>query len=253
MKIFDLAVPTDPEVKEPERARVKRIYHKEGAIQAAQMFGLTPQDFVNEELWANGEVTLSEHTGTHLDAPIHYAPTSEGKPSRTIDEIPLEWCYGDGVVLDFHEKPAGYAITKQDIIDALKKINYTLKKGDIVLIRTDADKKIYEDNYFSAHAGMSAEATIYLCEQGIKVMGTDGWGWDIPFGAAVQKYKETGDKTVLWEGHLVGRTHEYCHIEKLANLDKLPRPFGFKVAVFPVKLKGGTAGWTRPVAMFEDL
>lgn len=253
MKIFDLAVYTDPLAAEPEKAVVKRIYHDEGAMQAAQFFGLKKEDFPNGQLWANGEVKLGEHTGTHLDAPIHYAPTAEGKPARSIDEIPLEWCYGDGVVLDFHQKGAGYAITKQDVIDELKRINYTLKPGDIVMIRTDADKKIYEPNYFSAHAGMTAEATTYLCEQGIRVMGTDGWGWDVPFGIAVQKYKETGDNSVLWEGHLVGRIHEYCHIEKLANLDQLPRPFGFKVAVFPVKLKGGTAGWARPVAIFDDL
>ncbi|MFA6739409.1 MAG: cyclase family protein [Bacilli bacterium] len=249
-KIIDLAVYTDPEACEPEKATFKRIYHDEGAIQAAGMFGLKKEDFVDGKLWANGQATLGEHTGTHLDAPIHYAPTSEGKPAKTIDQIPLEWCYGDGVVLDFHHKEAGYAITKQDVIDELKRIKYTVKPGDIVLIRTDADKKIYQPDYFNAHAGMSAEATIYLCELGVKVMGTDGWGWDVPFKVAVEKYKETGDKSVLWEGHLVGRTHEYCHIEKLANLDQLP-PFGYKVAVFPVKLKGGTAGWARPVAIFE--
>jgi kynurenine formamidase len=38
----------------------------------------------------------------------------------------------------------------------------------------------------------------------------------------------------------------------LANLDQLPRPFGFKVACFPVKLTGGSAGWSRVVAILED-
>jgi kynurenine formamidase len=250
-KIIDLAVPTDPEACEPEKAKFDRIYHEEGAKQAASFFNLEKEDFPDGLLWANGSVTLGEHTGTHLDAPIHYAPTSEGKKSKSIDEIPLEWCYGDGVVLDFHKKPSGYAITKKDIEDELKRIDYELKKGDIVLIRTDADKHLYEDNYFSIHAGMSAEATEYLCQKGIKVMGIDAWGWDIPFGKAVEKFKETGDNSVLWEAHLVGKKYEYCHIEKLANLDQLP-DYGFKVAVFPVKLKGGTAGWSRPVAIIEE-
>lgn len=251
IKIIDLAVATDSQACEPEKASFKRIYHEEGAEQAAKFFNLKKEDFIDELLWANGEVTLGEHTGTHLDAPIHYAPTSEGKPSKTIDEIPLEWCYGDGVVLDFHEKETGYAISEEDIIHELNRINYKLKKGDIVLIRTDADKYLYDEKYFSIHPGMSAEATRYLCKQGIKVMGIDAWGWDIPFSKAVEKYKETGDKSVLWEGHLVGKEHEYCHIEKLANLKELPS-YGFKVAVFPVKLKGGTAGWARPVAIFEE-
>ncbi|MCT4564299.1 MAG: cyclase family protein [Maledivibacter sp.] len=250
VKIVDLAVATDPEAMEPEKATFKRIYHEEGAEQAAKFFNLKKEDFKDGLLWANGSVTLGEHTGTHLDAPIHYAPMSEGKPSKTIDEIPLEWCYGDGVVLDFHEKETGYAIMEEDIKNQLKKINYRLKPMDIVLIRTDSDKYLYDERYFSIHPGMSAEATRYLCRQGIKVMGIDAWGWDIPFSKAVEKFKATGDNSVLWEGHLVGKEHEYCHIEKLANLKELPA-YGFKVAAFPVKLKGGTAGWCRPVAIIE--
>jgi kynurenine formamidase len=39
------------------------------------------------------------------------------------------------------------------------------------------------------------------------------------------------------------------HVEKLYNLKKLPRPFGFKVALFPVKLENCTAGWVRAVAI----
>lgn len=249
-RIVDLAVMTDPASCEPEKAEFDRIYHEDGARQAAGFFGLDQSDFPDGMLWANGSVKLGEHTGTHLDAPIHYAPTSEGVPSRTIDQIPLEWCFGDGVVLDFHNKPTGYAITEQDILTELKRINYTLKPGDIVLIRTDADQYLYDERYFSIHAGMSADATRFLCKNGIRVMGIDAWGWDIPFSFLVEKYKETGDNSVLWEAHLVGKEYEYCHIEKLANLKELPAT-GFKVAVFPVKLKGGTAGWCRPVAIFE--
>jgi kynurenine formamidase len=250
VRIVDLAILTDPEVCEPEKVEFKRIYHREGAEQAAMFFNLNVDDFPDGLLWANGSVNLGEHTGTHLDAPIHYAPTAEGKPARTIDEIPLEWCYGNGVVLDYHEKEPGYSITEEDIKNELERINYTLKPGDIVLIRTDADKHLYDEKYFYIHPGMSAAATRYLCGQGIRVMGIDAWGWDVPFYKAVEKYRETGDKSVIWEGHLVGKEYEYCHIEKLANLRELP-PYGFKVAVFPVKLKGGTAGWCRPVAIFE--
>jgi kynurenine formamidase len=250
IKIIDLSVITDPEACEPEKAHFERIYHEEGAKQAAQFFNLTKEDFPEGLLWANGAVKLGEHTGTHLDAPIHFAPTAEGKPAKSIDEIPLEWCYGDGVVLDFHDKETGYSINAEDIKEELERINYTLKHGDIVLIRTDCDKYLYDERYFAIHPGMSAEATRYLCQQGIKVMGIDAWGWDIPFDKAVEEYKRTGDKSVLWEGHLVGKEYEYCHIEKLANLKELP-PYGFKVVAFPVKLKGGTAGWCRPVAIIE--
>ena len=69
------------------------------------------------------------------------------------------------------------------------------------------------------------------------------------FGSAVKEKR--GDKGVLWGAHRVGIEHEYCHIEKLSNLDKLPTPFGFKVAVFPIKIEKASAGWVRAVAILE--
>ena len=83
-------------------------------------------------------------------------------------------------------------------------------------------------------------------------MGIDAWGWDRPFWALKEEFQRTGDKSILWEGHRAGIEKEYCHIEKLANLDKLPRPFGFEVACFPVKLTGGSAGWCRAVAIIRE-
>ena len=97
---------------------------------------------------------------------------------------------------------------------------------------------------------MSAEATHWLIDQGIKVMGIDAWGWDQPFWAQKERFKANRDPSIIWEAHRVGMEKEYCQIEKLANLDKLPQPFGFKVACFPVKLTGGSGGWSRVVAIF---
>ena len=50
-------------------------------------------------------------------------------------------------------------------------------------------------------------------------------------------YFKTKDNSHLWPSHLFGRKKEYCHIERLANLDKIPKPYGFKVACFPIKIK----------------
>lgn len=251
MRIIDLSVPISEKVKEPLSAKINYVKHEEGAAQAAQMFGLEPTDFPEGKAWAVETVTLNTHTGTHVDAPWHYWPTSEGKPARTIDQLPLEWFFGDGVLFDFHEKEAGYEITTQDLKDKLDEMNYELKPYDIVMIRTDADKKIYEEGYFNAHAGVSAEATHWLIDQGIKVMGTDGWGWDIPFYLQAEEYKKNPRDGVLWAAHFVGKEKEYCQIEKLANLDQIPKPYGFKVAAFPVKIEGASAGWVRPVAIID--
>ncbi|MGP4072892.1 cyclase family protein [Piscibacillus sp. B03] len=250
--IIDLSSPLDNDVKEPMPPMIEYMKHEEGAVQAANLLGLEPSDFPESKAWANEQVTLTTHTGTHVDAPWHYWPTSEGERARTIDEMPLEWFYGNGVLFDFSDKPEGYEIQTEDLQEKLEEMNYELHPYDIVLVRTDADKKLYEEHYAFRHAGVSADATRWLIDQGIKVMGTDGWGWDIPLNLQVQDYKSNPRDGVLWAAHYVGKDQEYCQIEKLANLEQLPQSYGFDVAVFPVKIKGASAGWARPVAIIKE-
>ena len=98
---------------------------------------------------------------------------------------------------------------------------------------------------------MGREATLYLLERGVRVTGTDGWSWDAPFVHTREKYLATHDASLIWEGHKAGREIGYCHIEKLHNLEALPAT-GFTVSCFPVKVRGGSAGWTRAVAIIDE-
>ena len=250
IKIIDLSVPLKNGTWEPQKQEITYTDHKEGAKLAAVRFGLDPSDFPDGMAWAVEQVNLSTHSGTHVDAPYHYGPESGGKPARTIDQVPLEWCYGDGVVLDFTHRKTGDLITKEDVEEALTKINYVLKPMDIVLIRTGTSKHFGEPNYHQMHPGMSEDATLWLIEQGVKVMGIDAWGWDRPFNVMAEEYK-AGVKGKLWAAHYAGKKKEYCQIDKLANLDKLPA-HGFKFACCPINIEGASAGWTRAVAIIEE-
>lgn len=252
MKVIDLSVPMINSAKEPYPAKIEYESHEQGAEQAADLLGLHKTDFPDEKAWAVETVTLTTHTGTHVDAPWHYAPKSEGKKARTIDELPLEWFYGDGVLFDFSDREPGYELQISDFEKKLIDINYELKPMDIVLVRSDADKHLYEDNYAMMHVGVSADATHWLIDKGIKVMGTDGWGWDIPLPQQAEQYRKTKEDNILWAAHFVGKEKEYCQIEKLANLDQLPTATGFKVACFPINIKSASAGWARPVAIFHE-
>lgn len=252
-KIIDLSVTT---VNNPPGsftvAEITYILHEESAKTRSKALNL-PEDFFPDNRLAAEEVAkLSTHAGTHFDAPWHFSVTTEGKPAKTIDEIPLEWCYGDGVVLDFSYKKAGELISAEDVQQALVKISYKLKPFDIVLIRTDASKHYAEPGYENMHPGMGRESTLWLIEQGIKVMGIDAWGWDRPFSVMMKEYQESGDKSGFLAAHFVMREREYCHLENLANLDLIPVPYGFKVALFPVKLKAASAGWVRAVAILSE-
>lgn len=249
MKFIDLSDTIKNETSEPIPHRVHYFDHEAGALQAAELFGLSPQDFPEGKAWSVENVTLSTHSGTHVDAPYHFGEISEGRPAKTIDEVPLEWCFGDGVLLDFTDKKAGEEIGQQEVKEALLRLDFRLKPGDIVLIRTDTWKNFGKPGYQELHPGMGEEATLWLVEQGIKMMGIDAWGWDRPFSVMGREYRE-GTEGKLWAAHFAGKKKEYCHIEKLTNLDRLP-PYGFKVVCFPIKIEGASAGWTRAVAILD--
>jgi kynurenine formamidase len=97
---------------------------------------------------------------------------------------------------------------------------------------------------------MGREATLYLLERGVRLTGTDGWSWDAPFAHTKDRYAESGDAGLIWEGHKAGREIGYCHLEKLHNLEALPAD-GFTISCFPVKIRGASAGWTRAVAIID--
>jgi kynurenine formamidase len=197
------------------------------------------------------EVRGITHTGTHVDAPYHYGPLSEGKPARTIDQVPLEWCFAPGVVLDFRHKEAGALISVQDLEAALRSVDHQLRPLDIVLLHTGADKRLGTPDYF-AQPGLGRDEVLWLVEQGVRVIGIDAYTLDRPFAAMVADYRRTGDGRFIWPAHFAGISREYCQIEKLANLDLIPQPRGFYVSCLPVKIAGASAGWCRAVALVPD-
>lgn len=255
-RLIDLSVTlqtgiaSDPPNGLPE---IDYINHKQGAQQLAAGFpGLDVQDLPGQEGWAIEQLRVTTHVGTHVDAPYHYrSVTDDGQPMLTIDEIPLDWFYGPGVKLDFRHFPDGYVVHAQDVEQELARIGHELQTGDVVLVNTSAGERYGEDDFMLRGCGIGREATLYLTERGVRLVGTDAWSWDAPFSHTARRYAEEQDPSIIWEGHYAGSTIPYCQIEKLANLDQLP-PNGFQVMSFPVKIHKASAGWARPVALLED-
>lgn len=256
MKLVDLSRPLEnTDAADPPGLGPKIDYfdHDQTAGQLLAFFpGVARDRLPGGEGWAVERVTLSTHNGTHLDAPWHFHSTMDGgNRAITIDEVPLEWCYARGVKLDFRQFGDGYVATAADVEQELARIGHELKPLDIVLVNTAAGARYGEKDYVATGCGMGREATLYLTERGVRVTGTDAWSWDAPFVHTARKVAETGDASLIWEGHRAGMVRAYCHIEKLANLENLPAT-GFEVCCFPVKVKGGSAGWCRPVAILRD-
>jgi kynurenine formamidase len=236
---------------EPNPHSIEYHDHQETLELGRGHFGLEPQDWPGEEAYAIESIVATTHSGTHMDAPLHYAPLSEGKPARTIDEVPLDWCLRPGVVLDLTGIDRVRGILVEDVERELDRIEYEIKPYDIVLVRTDASLHFGESQYHFWGPGLRRDATAYLVERGVKIIGIDAWGLDRPFDVMAAEAK-AGDRDQLWESHKYGSEHEYLQLERLSNLASLPRPHGFLVAAFPCKIERASAGWTRVVAIYAD-
>ena len=195
-----------------------------------------------EEITNHCMIVTGDHVGTHIDSWGHVnpaAPRAEG--------IPIDLCYGDGVVLDLTAKGPGEEITPADLVEAENRLGgYRIKALDIVLLRTDAARRRFDKSYLTDHPGMTKESVHWLLDRGVKVMGIDAIGFDPPVAKMFERRK-------FWEAHRVMREREYYHLENLCNLDEIPPPYhSFTVSVLPVKWRGASAAPVRAVAIIKE-
>jgi len=267
MKFIDLSISIinpeellyDPPLTQPH---IEYNDHQTGANEMCGLFRkLNPEEHLPDgKGWATERLTLTSHSGTHMDAPWHYAPVQDKEigiiKAKSIDEFPLEWGMGPLIILDCTDKEEGHIMTPKDIDDKLKEIGHQLQEGDIVCIHTNAPKYVESNKYTQYGVGVGKEGTLHMIRQGVHVVGTDAWSWDAPFAITAQKWKkslktEKPDTSIIWEGHFAGIERGYYQMEKLANLDKVP-PTGATIYCFPVKIARASAGWVRAVATIPD-
>lgn len=194
--------------------------------------------------YASGEFSMSEHAGTHIDAPLHFA---EGMQS--VDEIPIQNLVGSAIVIDMHEavnKDRDYRLTRQDVLDWESR-HGAIPPGAVVLMYTGWGKRWPDRERYLGSAtpsdaktlhfpGFSKEAADFL----IAERKIDGIGIDTPS----IDYGPSQDFVV----HQVINGANLYGLENLANLEKLP-PKGAILLALPIKIKGGTGGPVRVLAI----
>jgi kynurenine formamidase len=243
--------PSPPEVAAWQRTDLVYADHRDGAREMEDRWG------VPASLLRNGEgpaterfVQLVTHNSTHVDAPYHYNSRIGGRPSRTIDELPLGWFVGPGVVIDATDREDGDALTVADMQSALDAADHELEPGDIVLVRTGCDSLYHAPDYATHGPGVSPEATLWLYDRGIRVMGIDAWGWDAPIAVQAADAVARNAQGVVWGAHQIDR--EYAQIERMVNLGALPLT-GFIVVCLPLKVHRGSAGPTRAAGLVPNM
>lgn len=192
--------------------------------------------------------SAAEHGGTHVDAPVHFA---EGRQS--VDQIALDQLMGPGIVVDVAkqaENNPDYRITTEDLL-TWEKRNGRISPGTILMLRTGfgkfyPDRKKYmgtDERGPAAVAklhfpGLHPEAARWLVEnRSIKAIGLDTPSID--YG-----------QSTLFETHRILFDRNIPAFENVANLEKLPTK-GFSVIALPMKIKGGSGGPLRIVAILK--
>lgn len=251
-RIVDLSLPVLAFSNElPEfTPQVTRLLPDDTMRRMAKHYRFSPDDIPTGTHLYSELVSLSVHSSTHVDAPSHYGPGPGGRVGPTIDQVPLEWCWGNGVVLDFRGKQGGDLIDVAEVQAAVARLGHTLSADDIVCIQTGWDKRWTQPDYASSHPGLTRAACAWLLEQGVRTIGIDCNSLDVPTPIMVERLR-AGDRDQFYQCHYLGREREFLMIEKLANLDQVP-PTGFTLVAFPVNIRGCSGGWTRAVGLIDD-
>ena len=209
-------------------------------------------------------ITTVMHSGTHIDAPAHVV---EGTPF--MDEVPLPYFFGTGVVVSIPKK-------KWEVIGAadLEAATPAIREGDIVIVNTGWHK-YYDDSrmYYAYSPGFYKEAGEWFARKKVKMIGTDTQALDHPLGTAIGphgpgqphgllpqvnlEYKKLTGRAVIedfpeWEPcHQAILKHGICGIENIGGeIDKVT---GKRVtfAAFPWRWTRGDGCIIRLVAILD--
>jgi kynurenine formamidase len=195
--------------------------------------------------YAANNFASSEHGGTHIDAPVHFA-----KGHRGVDAIPLEQLIGPALVVDVtaaSDKDADYQISVADLT-AWEREHGAIAADAIVLFRTGFSRRWPDAARYLGTAergdaavaklhfpGLHQDAARWLVERRVHAVGLDTASID--YG-----------QSTMYESHRILYERDIPAFENLTNLDRLPARGAYVVAL-PMKIKGGTGAPLRAIAI----
>jgi kynurenine formamidase len=181
-------------------------------------------------------IALSDHAGTHVDAPVHF----DSRPgAASIDQLPLEKFYTSSICLDLTPVPLRHSVTIGEMEGALAKSGQEIRPGDTVLLYMATNERLLgKPGYSHDFPGLAVESVHWLADRGVGMFG-------------VEAISPAPEGEPNFQAHLACAERDITHMECLANLDKLVGRGRFRFIGFPLKIRGGTASPIRAVAIFE--
>lgn len=182
-------------------------------------------------------LSMSDHAGTHVDAPNHFNPDSK---AHSIDQVPLENFYTEAICLDLSHVPLKHEITVAEMQTALAKSGQQIKPRDTVLINMGVNKRLFgTPAYATDFPGLHVDSVHWLADHKI-----------LMFGVEAVSPAPQGEPN--FKAHLACAHRGITHIECLWNLEEVVGKGRFQFIAFPLKIRGGTASPIRAVAVFDE-
>jgi kynurenine formamidase len=221
-------------------------------------------------------IQTSNHMGTPLDAPRHFVTNG-----MTIDEIPMTWLYGPGVIVDVSDEMDNLAVYTPEMIERRVEV----RNGDLLILHTGWHRFSQfgdtpdEERYIHMHPGAHPDLVAWLLEKEIHIWGVDAISTDHPMNLPIGRFLGKGtfghcDRVrAMAEKQFGGAAavdalfpenhyqlthnalfpHNCMHIENLGGDISNPDLHDRRITIgcFPWKFKGGEAAFARVVAFVE--
>ncbi len=185
---------------------------------------------ISRDGWNASTLHLYSHSGTHMDAPLHFEVNKQ-----TIDITPVYRFISEAWVVDIKDiKPC------QEIkIKHLGTLVEKFQKGESILLHTGWSKKIGSEAYRNQLPRISKELAQWMSEKGVNILGVEP-----PSVADVNNIEEVTEiHTILMEGDVI-------IVEGLTNLEALSRTKVTLIAM-PLKVGNGDGAPARIIALEE--
>ena len=203
--------------------------------------GVTPQGY----FYCANRYHASEHGGTHIDAPIHFA-----EAHKTVDQLALDQLTGAAVVVDVSaqaRQDRDYQITVADL-KAFESKHRRIPKGAVLLLNTGYARHWPDAKRYLGTAEKGADAVAQLHFPGLH---PDAARWLVAERAIKAVGLDTASidygQSKLFETHRILFERNIPAFENVAGLDQLPSTGAYVVAL-PMKIKGGSGGPLRIIA-----
>ena len=185
---------------------------------------------------ATKAISMGDHAGTHVDAPIHFDSHSD---AHSIDEVPLEDFFTEAVCLDLSHKELKSDISIAELEEAVEVAGIDIRPRDTVLLHMNFYNRSYgTPGYLTDFPGLTKESAAWLGDKKI-----------VSFGVEAVSPGRPGRNN--FEVHHVCRDMGFTHMEGLVNLEKVVGKGRFKFIGFPLKIAGGTGSPIRAVAWLD--